>query len=94
MNRKSNKQIRYYIRNQTKTKNDAQAESQPIPDITVRRAQKIIPKEETKLNDMLQEDMKCGRLNKNDKFKEYQHLLNAIKNTYGMNEYQTIMIMK
>ena len=31
----NNKGIRYYIRRQTKTKNDVKAESQPIPDITV-----------------------------------------------------------
>ena len=43
---KNNKRIQYYIRNQTKTKNIVKAESQPIPDITIRRAQKIIPKEE------------------------------------------------
>ena len=64
---KNNKRIQYYIRNQTKTKNDVKAESQPIPYITVRRSQKIIPKEETKLDDMLQEGMKCTRLNKKDK---------------------------
>ena len=63
----NNKGIRYYIRRQTKTKKDVKAESQPIPDITLRRAQKIIPTKETKLNEMLQEDMKCARLNKNDK---------------------------
>ena len=74
----NNKGIRYYIRRQTKTKNDVKAESQPIPDITVRRAQKIIPTEETKLNEMLQEDMKCAQLNKNDKLEEYQHVPNAI----------------
>ena len=88
----NNKRIRYYIRNQTNTKNDVKAESQPIPDITVRRAQKITPNEETKLNDMLQEDMKCTRLNKNDKLEEYQHVLNAIKDKYGINEYQTELV--
>ena len=40
------KQRRYYIHRQTKSKNDVKAESQPIPDVMVRRAQKFIPKKE------------------------------------------------
>ena len=89
-----NKQRRYYIRRQTTTKNDVKAESQPIPNITEQLAQKFITKKETNLNTMLKEDMKCARLNKHDKLEEYQHVINAIKTTYGINEYQTDLLEK
>ena len=88
-----NKHRRYYIRNQTKSKNDVTAESQPVPDITMRRAQTLTPTKETNLNEMLQEDIKCARLNKHDKVEEYQHVITAInKNTYGINDYQTELL--
>ena len=36
--------------------------------------------------------MKCTRLNNIDKLEEYQHILNSIKDKYGMNEYQTKLL--
>ena len=87
-----NKHKRYYIRRQTKSKNDVKTESQPIPDIKIRRAQKFIPKKEINLNTLLKEDMKCTRLTNQDKLEEYQHVLNAVKTTYGINDYQTDLL--
>ena len=36
--------------------------------------------------------MKCTRLNNIDKLDEYQHVLNSIKEKYGLNEYQTDLL--
>ena len=53
-----NKKIRHYIRNQTKIRNDAEAEIQPITDIKVRRLQKQNTEKEINLDELLKEDMK------------------------------------
>ena len=61
----------HLIRQQTKSVNDVIAESQPVPNIKIRRTIEIEKIKDIHLKDLLQEDMKCTRLNYLDKLGEY-----------------------